>query len=208
MTEYEPYGVRHFLRDADPEGASELRRRPVPLRDGSSLDKGEFADIDRFDLGGLLEYRTLVLRRSPLASRPPLADGSDPGIVYPEGSGTARGGFDLPRGGRVGVWVGGSFRGRVEVAIDGARVGVSEHVIDHVGQLTELGRVGLDPGPHQIELRYEEGGLEPGGGGAPFGIGPIVISPATAATPAVTYHEPAAAADLCERELDWVAALG
>src|SRR5262249_12424062 len=25
MTEYEPYGVRHFLRDADAEGASELR---------------------------------------------------------------------------------------------------------------------------------------------------------------------------------------
>ena len=31
MTEYQPYGVRHFLRDADPEGASELRRRPVAL---------------------------------------------------------------------------------------------------------------------------------------------------------------------------------
>ncbi|HKG36733.1 MAG TPA: hypothetical protein VKA89_09880 [Solirubrobacterales bacterium] len=72
MTEYEPYGVRHFLRDADPEGASELRRRVVPLADGTSLDKGEAADVDRFDLGGLLAYRTLVLRRSPLASRPPL----------------------------------------------------------------------------------------------------------------------------------------
>ena len=30
MTEYEPYGVRHFLREADPEGASELRRRIDP----------------------------------------------------------------------------------------------------------------------------------------------------------------------------------
>jgi hypothetical protein len=73
MTEYEPYGVRHFLRNADPEGASELRRRPVPLRDGRVLGKAEFADIDQFDLGGLLAYRTLVLRRSPLASRPPSA---------------------------------------------------------------------------------------------------------------------------------------
>jgi hypothetical protein len=71
MTEYEPYGVRHFLREADPEGASELRRRTVPLRDGRVLGKGEVADIDQFDLSGLLEYRTLVLRRSPLASRPP-----------------------------------------------------------------------------------------------------------------------------------------
>lgn len=73
MTEYEPYGVRHFLRGADPEGASELRRRPVSLRDGGILDKGAFADIDQFDLGSLLEYRTLVLRRSPLGSRPPSA---------------------------------------------------------------------------------------------------------------------------------------
>ena len=32
MTEYQPYGVRHFLRKLAPEGASELRVRPVPLR--------------------------------------------------------------------------------------------------------------------------------------------------------------------------------
>ena len=72
MTEYNPYGARHFLRDADPEGASELRRRVVPLRTGGSLDKGEWTDTDALDLGGLLEYRTLVLRRSPGQSRPPL----------------------------------------------------------------------------------------------------------------------------------------
>lgn len=72
MTEYQPYGVRHFLRDADPEGASELRRRLVPLAEGGSLEKGEFADTDRLALDGLLVYRTLVLRRSPSQSRPPL----------------------------------------------------------------------------------------------------------------------------------------
>jgi hypothetical protein len=72
MTEYQPYGVRHFLRDAAPEGASELRRRLVPLvgtRHG--LRKGETADVDRFQLGGILVYRTLVLRRGPGGSRPP-----------------------------------------------------------------------------------------------------------------------------------------
>jgi hypothetical protein len=72
MTEYEPYGARHFLRDADAEGASELRRRAVSLRSGGTLEKGETTDVDEFDLSGLLEYRSLVLRRSPLASRPPL----------------------------------------------------------------------------------------------------------------------------------------
>ena len=40
MTEYQPYGVRHFLRRMDPEGASELRRRPVPLRNGTRPRQG------------------------------------------------------------------------------------------------------------------------------------------------------------------------
>ncbi|HEX2266112.1 MAG TPA: hypothetical protein VHH14_07495, partial [Solirubrobacterales bacterium] len=73
MTEFQPYGVRHFLRDADPEGASELRRRQVPLADGGILEKGEFADTDRLDAAQLLVYRTLVLRRGPNQSRPPAA---------------------------------------------------------------------------------------------------------------------------------------
>jgi hypothetical protein len=71
MTEYQPYGVRHFLRREEPEGASELRRREVPLASGGMLEKGEFADTDRLALDGLIVYRTLVLRRSPSQSRPP-----------------------------------------------------------------------------------------------------------------------------------------
>src|SRR5204862_1404992 len=43
MTEYQPYGVRHFLRDAAPEGASELRRRLVTLVGGGTLPKGQTA---------------------------------------------------------------------------------------------------------------------------------------------------------------------
>jgi hypothetical protein len=71
MTEYQPYGVRHFLRDAEPEGASELRRRQVPLRGGRTAKKGRWADTDELATEGLLTYRTLVLRRSPSQSRPP-----------------------------------------------------------------------------------------------------------------------------------------
>jgi hypothetical protein len=72
MTEYQPYGVRHFLRKEEPEAASELRRREIPLAEGGTLEKGEYADTDRLALDGLLVYRTLVLRRSPSQSRPPL----------------------------------------------------------------------------------------------------------------------------------------
>jgi hypothetical protein len=72
MTEYNPYGVRHFLREADGEGASELRNRSVPLRAGGEVAKGHAVDTDELDPAGLLEFRTLVLRRSPVKSRPPL----------------------------------------------------------------------------------------------------------------------------------------
>jgi hypothetical protein len=71
MTEFQPYGVRHFLRHLDPEAASERRRRPVQLRTGSALQPGQTADLDAFDLQAILVYRTLVLRRSPVESRPP-----------------------------------------------------------------------------------------------------------------------------------------
>jgi hypothetical protein len=71
MTEYNPYGARHFLREIDGEGASELRIRPVPLAAGGSAEKGEWVDTDRIATAALLEYPTLVVRRSPVRSRPP-----------------------------------------------------------------------------------------------------------------------------------------
>jgi hypothetical protein len=71
MTDYSPYGARHFLREDEAESASELRTRLDPLLSGQPLAKASTADIDQFQLGGLLVYRTLVLRRSPVASRPP-----------------------------------------------------------------------------------------------------------------------------------------
>jgi hypothetical protein len=71
MTEYQVYGVRHFLRAGDAEGASELRARQIPLVEGGELEKGEWGDTDRITLPALLTYRTLVLRRNPAQSRPP-----------------------------------------------------------------------------------------------------------------------------------------
>ncbi len=71
MTEYQPYGVRHFLRATDAEGASELRNRSIPLVEGGELEKGAWGDTDQIVLPSLLTYRTLVLRRNPGQSRPP-----------------------------------------------------------------------------------------------------------------------------------------
>jgi hypothetical protein len=73
LTEYQPYGARHFLREADAESVSELRRRRIPLANGDLVPKGEAADTDALDPAELFVYRTLVLRRSPAQSRPPAA---------------------------------------------------------------------------------------------------------------------------------------
>jgi hypothetical protein len=71
MLEYSPYGVRHFLRELDAEGAGELRRRVIPTVDGGTVDKASYADIDEISQEALADFPTLVLRRSPIASRPP-----------------------------------------------------------------------------------------------------------------------------------------
>src|SRR5262249_34199371 len=78
LTEYQPYGVRHFLRKADAEAPSELRARPIPLVDGETLPKSAYADIDDFQPSAVHDYRTLVLRHSAAGSRPP----SDYSLVY------------------------------------------------------------------------------------------------------------------------------
>ncbi len=75
MTEYQPYGVRHFLRDADPEGASELRRRQVPLRGGGTLHKGSHR-----------RHRSLPARRPtglPDPRAAPLAHPESPSVALP-----------------------------------------------------------------------------------------------------------------------------
>lgn len=286
MTEYEPYGVRHFLRDAEPEGASELRRRLVPLRSGGTLESGETADIDEFALEGLLTYRTFVLRRSPLASRPPLpfylksqgssyevwqTDGGPapikhlslqgpggspvarascaaiqkmarlPGVLHlaasvrrpplviplgdldlppnwelggegayatPDSSGTAAGTFELSSAGVYGIWIGGASRGDVAISIDARRADVSGAELDRAGEYHQLGKVRLAPGRHRIELSYsEQSALAPGAGGEAFAIGPIVLSPDTAASARIKILDPAQADSLCGRQLDWVEAL-
>jgi len=71
IDEYEPYGARYFLRRMDPEAPAELRRRVVPLRIGGALGKNQWAPLDQFQLAALLDYRTIVVRRSPAESRPP-----------------------------------------------------------------------------------------------------------------------------------------
>lgn len=69
--EFEEFG-KHFLRQADPEGSSEgWQRRYGPLRGGQYARQGFSYDLDQFRLDYVRYYRTIVVRRSPVASRPP-----------------------------------------------------------------------------------------------------------------------------------------
>jgi hypothetical protein len=287
MTEYQPYGVRHFLRRLDPEGASELRVRPVPLRDGSLLPQGGYANLDDFQLDAILVYRTLVLRRSPLESRPPssyrlvwhrrwyevwqrpeaptrrllehlslgtdlqpaaapicsevlrlarlagpngelaaverpddpivvdLSETSVPpgwgvdssGDLIPAGAATVEASVSVPAAGSYGIWLGGSFRDRLEVVVDGRKVDTARNQLNWSGVYTPLGQVELGPGTHAVALRYCRPDWHPGSGGPQFPMGPLVLSRTTADL-LVRHVRPAEAHSLCGRNLDWVEALG
>ena len=289
MTEYQPYGVRHFLRDADAEGASELRRRQVLLRGGEVSKKGAWADTDELERDGLFVYRTLVLRRSPGQSRPPspyelawqgeyyevwqrergageevlarmplatriepaarprcadvkrlarvagregrvaaagpesvevvrLAkapvhpaawedDRYGPSTLLPRDPGTVEAKVRVRAGGEWKAWLGGSVRGEVELLVDGERVGDARHSLNNAGQFIGLGSASLEPGVHEVTLRYGGADLHPGSGGQPLPFGPLVLSRVEAAEVDVTYLPASRAAELCGRRWDWIEAL-
>jgi len=198
MTEYQPYGVRHFLRNLDAEGASELRRRVVPLGDGSTVPRGTSADIAALMPDAVLDYRTLVLRRSPVGTRPPaqyhlawhgrfyevwqrpeaiaVSAGSQPTCA-----GTlplAGASLSVPRTGRYELWASGSIRGELTAFVDGRPVGRIRHQVNHGPQYTSLGQVELGGGFHTVSSRHRRSRLRPGEAGDPWGTGPLVITPA------------------------------
>jgi hypothetical protein len=285
MTEYQPYGVRHFLRQMDPEGASELRRRVVPLLNGQPLAKGAYADLDRFRLDGIVVYRTLVLRRSPVESRPPsiyrrvwsgryyevwqrpepppailehlpLGGSLDPaavplcsdvlrlarlagsrgrlaaaprsrviaidlgqatlpagwqsdttGLVYPRDSGTIETDVTVPRTARYSFWLGGSFRDRLRLFVDGRVVADVRDQLNSAGLYTPLNSAPLRVGAHRVALRYGGQDFHPGSGGFQFGLGPLMLSRGGDAVPVIDVAF-ANARKLCGKDLDWIEAFG
>jgi hypothetical protein len=288
MTEYQPYGVRHFLREADAEGASELRIRSIPLRGGGELEKGDWADTDEIASEALLTYRTLVLRRSPAQSRPPavyslvrrgdyydvwqrpessadaiaghlsLGDFEDPGAVpicpevqvlaalagdggtlaaarrgpvevaslagaarsegwtptapgspdvIPHGAGSLAINVEIPRAGRYDLYLQGSVRNRLHLAIDGEEAGSVQGQLNPARQFLYFGDVKLHAGIHEATLILEGQGLSPGSGGPPEPIGPLVFSSSMNEDPPVHLVPADQARSLCTQRLDWVEAL-
>jgi hypothetical protein len=283
MTEYQPYGARHFLREADPEAASELRRRRVALADGELVAKGDAVDTDALDAGDLFVYRTLVLRRSPAQSRPPaayrltwrgqyydvwqrdaaavpgvdrlalgtaaqpvarprcarvealaaraapgteLVAASRPPVIgtslagaryprswstpatratpTPEGAGAIRARVAVQTSDDYAIWLAGSTRPAVELAVDGEPAGAVRHQLNNRGQYVRLGEAELSPGAHRITIRFSGADLHPGSGGAAAAVGPLVLSAAEAADAELVRVAPGDARALCDRAWDWI----
>ena len=71
LTSADHYAARHFLRAGDPEAVSDVHRRQVALLSGPALAPlGGTQDLDAISLPTVLAYRSLVLRTSPVGSRP------------------------------------------------------------------------------------------------------------------------------------------
>ena len=198
MTDYQPYGVRHFLRGVDAEGVSELRRRAIPLRNGAMVAKGESTDIAAIRSDAVLEYRTLVLRRSPVASRPPAPyrlawhgryydvwqrpDAIPVSAVAPTRCAGplpfAGGSVSVPRTGRYELWVHGSVRGELTAFVDGRRVGRVRHQVDHGTQYTSLGQFDLTAGMHTLTSRHRLSRIRPGEARDAWPTGALSVTPA------------------------------
>lgn len=197
MTEYQPYGVRHFLRRLDAEGASELRRSLIALRDGSTVPKGGFADLAAFRPDAVLAYRTLVLRRSPVGTRPPApyrlvwqkrfyevwqrpevaqVAATDARCAQPLPMADSV--VAVPSTGTYDLWASGSVRGELAAIVDGREAGSIRHQLNYTGQYSPLGRIDLTAGRHTIEGRQTLSRLRPGEDGAPWSVGLVLVTPA------------------------------
>ncbi len=70
-TEVAIYGGRHFLRDLDDEGATDLRYRQIYLVGGVESQNSQYVDLDQIQTDQLEPYNLIVVRRGPFESRPP-----------------------------------------------------------------------------------------------------------------------------------------
>ena len=110
----------------------------------------------------------------------------------------------MPRAGSYGVWIGGTFRTRVDAYVDDRYVGTLRRELTWPGNFLLAGDVLLRPGAHTLRIDYSGPDLRPGGDGRPgWGIGPFAIAQGTQDRP-VEYLDPASARSLCGKSLDWI----
>jgi hypothetical protein len=112
-----------------------------------------------------------------------------------------------PAPGRYEVWLGGAFRGRADVAVDGRPVGTKRHELSYPGNVVPFGETELTTGPHAVTVRLRSPLLQPGTRGiARYTIGPVALLPVGQRQDLIQVPS-RAASRLCRQRFDWVEAV-
>ena len=121
---------------------------------------------------------------------------SSPGTITSHVRVEAPGEFD--------VWLGGSLRPGVELAVDGEPAAEVRHELNNSGEYVELGTVQLSAGTHKLEIRIGGADLHPGSAGNAGPIGPLSLSSTDPADVRLVRVPAARARRLCGRAWDWI----
>ena len=131
-----------------------------------------------------------------------------PGSVVPSGPGRVKAQIKFPDAGTFKVWMEGSFGRAVSVWVDGKKLGSVADELGYPGQHFDMGTVRLAKGLHDIELVRGGGDLRPANGDIPEAsvrnIGPVVFNNQVNEDLKVQTIDPAQAAELCGKRLDWI----
>jgi hypothetical protein len=131
------------------------------------------------------------------------------GVLLGTGAGRAVREQPIPAAGRYDFFLEGSFSRPVDVSVDGRHVGTAAYQASYPDEWLMIASRPLSMGPHRIEVTRGPPSLHPASGNGVDAvnrtIGPLVIIPASPATPVVHSISARSFAPLCEssRTLRW-----
>ncbi len=132
------------------------------------------------------------------------------GTIITNGPGRAVREQPIPASTRYEFFISGSFGRPIDLYVDGRHVGTAAYQVSYPDQWVLVATKHLSKGVHRIELRRGGVSLHPGNGNGVDALnrtlGPLVIIPAQAATPAVHYAHLDALPRLCRstQRLRWL----
>lgn len=169
---------------------------------------GELAYVERPKLAMFDPLIPLLQRQAPTRW---FRYGAYPHAIVPDGQGDLQGPVRLPQGGRLRLWLEGSFGRGVQVTVDGRKIGEVAYEPGNAGQYLPVGEVRLAPGSHWVHLFRGGGSLWPGNGGGSQSslvhIGALVFSTPVNEDRTVRTVSASDAGKLCGRSLDWIEVL-
>lgn len=127
------------------------------------------------------------------------------GGVHFSGPGAFNRNFTVGATGKYGMWIAGSYPGRLRILVDGSQVYSGHSVLESNLYLTNpLNQVELSTGSHVLTVVYDQPKLMPGSD-SPSQFGPIYLANQTAGDVKVKAVSVSRIPELCKLNLDWIA---